>query len=69
MTDDVTRPRLCPRQANRAPSDLQQDETPFRYLLAEIRSRVVASCDPARYRLDHGGAVAADDRRPQPTIY
>jgi len=34
-----------------------EDETPFRYAHAEIRTRVVVICDPNRYQFDHGGAM------------
>ena len=30
-----------------------KNETPFRYVHAEIRTRVVVICDQTRYKLDH----------------
>jgi len=33
-----------------------KDETPFRYVHAEIRTQVVVICGPTRYHLDHAGA-------------
>ena len=35
-----------------------EDETPFRYSHAEIRTQVVViCCDSTRYQLDYGGAL------------
>ena len=41
-----------------------KDETPFRYVHAEIRTRVVVIYDPMCYQLDQGGAsTLAEDKQ------
>ena len=44
-------------RAPKVMSEVKDDETPFRYGHAEIRTPVIMICDPTSYQLDHEGAL------------